>query len=244
MTAATTQALSRVEQLLLQRLMAAHVLDDKDAKSILCEIQQQQQQLLTQDDNAATNANNNNASSSLEECFANINQQMTHGFGLEIATVVMDASTTKYHAVMNTHGGDDVSKKAFEKHFDAHDRQFILLILQHLVDATANDNDNKVVVVARRDLYNLRGELQEPYRMSLQGAEHVVESLIQQQWLRISSTTATTANKNKNNKKRNESSMQATLELAPRSYLELSHLLVEDMVFPQDDLPQFLFHKL
>eukprot|EP00980_Cylindrotheca_fusiformis_P001873 scaffold427_cov74-Cylindrotheca_fusiformis.AAC.3 len=222
--------------------MAAHVLDDKDAKSILRDIQQQQ---LTQDDNAATNANNNNASASLEECFANINQQMTHGFGLEIATVVMDASTNKYHAVMNTHGGDDVSKKAFEKHFDAHDRQFILLILQHLVDATANDNDN-VVVVARRDLYNLRGELQEPYRMTLQGAEHVVESLIQQQWLRISSTTtATTANKNKNNnKKRNESSMQATLELAPRSYLELSHLLVEDMGFPQDDLPQFLFHKL
>eukprot|EP00980_Cylindrotheca_fusiformis_P019672 scaffold6864_cov67-Cylindrotheca_fusiformis.AAC.2 len=238
MTAATTQALSRVEQLLLQRLMAAHVLDDKDAKSILREIQQQQQ-LLTQEDNN----NNNNASSSLEECFANINQQMTHGFGLEIATVVMDGST-KYHAVMNTHGGDDVSKKAFEKHFDAHDRQFILLILQHLVDSTANDNnDNKVVVVARRDLYNLRGELQEPYRMTLQGAEHVVESLIQQQWLRISSTaTATTANKN--NKKRNESSMQATLELAPRSYLELSHLLVEDMGFPQDDLPQFLFHKL
>eukprot|EP00980_Cylindrotheca_fusiformis_P005363 scaffold1140_cov60-Cylindrotheca_fusiformis.AAC.2 len=240
MTAATTQALSRVEQLLLQRLMAAHVLDDKDAKSILREIQHQQQ-LLTQDDNVATN-NNNNASS-LEECFANINQQMTHGFGLEIATVVMDASTTKYHAVMNTHGGDDVSKKAFEKHFDAHDRQFILLILQHLVDATANDNDNNNVVVARRDLYNLRGELQEPYRMTLQGAEHVVESLIQQQWLRISSTT-TTANKKNNNKKRNESSMQATLELAPRSYLELSHLLVEDMGFPQDDLPQFLFHKL
>jgi hypothetical protein len=98
------------------------------------------------------------------------------------------------------------------------------------------DNDHGKGI-PRRDLYNLRGELAEPYKMSLQGAEHVVESLIQQHWLR-----ALLLLENENDENR-RASMQATLELAPRSYLELSHLLV-DMGIPQDDLPQFLFHRL
>jgi hypothetical protein len=225
----TTQCLSRVEQLLLQRLMAHHVLEDKEAKQMLSDIHnknktmtQRTQRTQSQDEQEEETPKE------LEECFAAINQQMTKGFGLEISSVVLDQ--TKYHAVMNSHA-DEISKKSFDRHFDAHDRQFILLILQHLVDNGTNGKG-----IPRRDLYNLRGELEEPYKMSLQGAEHVVESLLQQHWLR----TLLLENENDENRR---ASMQATLELAPRCYLELSHLLV-DMGIPQDDLPQFLFHRL
>ncbi|CAJ1962621.1 unnamed protein product [Cylindrotheca closterium] len=216
----TTEPLTRVQQLMLQRLMAAHCLDDKATKALLTEIHGLMSQTGTQD-----------SPQSLEECFADINQQLTKGFGLEIATVVLDRQ--KYHSIINSHA-DEVSKLSFDKHFDAHDRQFILLIMKHLVENHPSVTGDKSSNGApRKDLYNLRGDLQGPYKLTLNAAEHVVESLVQQQWLRIT----------KNDDDDRRSSMQANLELAPRSYLELSHLLV-DIGVSQDDLPQFLFHRL
>lgn len=207
----TTQPLDRAQQLMLQRLMASHVLEDKEAKKIFAGVQK----TLTQDESSQM---------TLEECFAEVNQQLTKGFDLEIATVVI--SQIKYHAVINSHA-DEASKKSFEQHFDAHDRQFIMLVLAHLVE---NDSETGV---SRATLYNLRSDLKEPYKLTLTGAEHVVETLIQEHWLRI--------NLGENENRRE--SVQATLELAPRAYLELSHLLV-DLGVPQDGLPQFLFHRL
>jgi hypothetical protein len=227
----TTQCLSRVDQLLLQRLMAHHVLEDKEAKQMLSDIYKNKTMTQMTPSQSQNDEGGEETPKELEECFAAINQQMTKGFGLEISSVVLDR--TKYHAVMNSHA-DEISKKSFDRHFDAHDRQFILLILQHLVDNNDNGTNNGKGI-PRRDLYNLRGELEEPYKMSLQGAEHVVESLLQQHWLRTLLLDDDDENR--------RASMQANLELAPRTYLELSHLLV-DMGIPQDDLPQFLFHRL
>ena len=221
-----TEPLTRVQQLLLQRLMAAHCLDDKAAKGLLTEIHGLMSQTAgTPEDSSPQSIQ------SLEECFSDINQQLTKGFGLEIATVVLGRK--KYHSIINSHA-DEVSKLSFDKHFDAHDRQFILLIMKHLVESHPSvTGDDSSSGVPRKDLYNLRGDLQEPYKLTLTAAEHVVESLVQQQWLRVTT----------NDDDDRRSSMQANLELAPITYLELSHLLV-DIGISQDDLPQFLFHRL
>jgi Ca2+-dependent lipid-binding protein len=208
----TTQTLARSQQLMLQRLMARHILEDTEAKQIFAGVQK----VLTQDDD--------HSQMTLEKCFAEVNQQLTKGFGLEIATVVLNQ--TKYHAVINSHA-DEVSKRSFEQHFDAHDRQFIQQVLAHLVESDTGSG------IPRKDLYNLRSDLKDPYKMTLQGAEHVVETLLQENWLRNSLDQP----------ENRRESMQATLELAPRTYLELSHLLVE-LGIQQDQLPQFLFHRL
>lgn len=209
-----TEPLPREQKLMLQRLMASHILENNEAKQMFAAIHSS-----LQNDGFEVDVN-----LSVEECFAEINQQLTKGFDLEIATVVLDQ--TKYHAVINSHS-DDVSKLSFNNHFDAHDRQLIIMIFQHLVDRDEGEG------ISRKDLINLRGDLKEPYKLSLTAAEHIVETLIQEQWLRLT-------NENDENRRR---SMQAGLQLAPRTYLELSHLLV-DMGIPQDELPQFIFHRL
>jgi hypothetical protein len=198
-------ALSRGQQLFVQRLLASHVMRNDKAQDVFDELQKEQE---------------NNSNATLNDWLRHINQPLKQGFDLEIVTVVMDK--TQYIAIINAHN-DEVAKKSFAHHFNPHERALIRLMVQKLVvDGTA----------ARRDLINLRGDLQDPYKMTLSGAEHVVEVLLEEEWLRLVETDA-----------RRRESMQVSMELAPRSYLELSHLLME-MGIPQDDMPQFLFHRL
>ena len=225
MTDVEVQPLARGQQLMLQRLLAAHVLSDDQAKTLYQELRQG-------DDNDASQQD----PQSLEEAFQEINAQLTKAFGLEVATVSMsldDKTTTtnrpkhtKYHAIINQHA-DAVAKQAFSHSFNPHERSMIRLILEKLV------TDGVDTPCQRKDLVNLRAELVEPYKLTLQGAEHVVETLVQEQWL-VVSESATQSRRD---------SMQATLQLGPRSYLELSHLLT-DLGLPQEELPQFIFHRM
>ena len=211
----TTEPLTSEEQLFVQRLLACHVMNDTTAKKVFSTGSAAAAAASqSQDDDG----NNDETPLDLEEALPRINQQLSKGFGLEIATVVLDRK--KYHAVINTHV-DDVSK--LSEHYNPHERGLIRLIFQALV------NDGRA---SRSTLINLRGDLDEPLKLTLGGAEHVVEMLLEEQWIQI----------RENNENRRESH-QAELELGPRTYLELSHLLV-DMGLPQDDLPQFLFHRL
>jgi hypothetical protein len=211
------QPLARGQQLMLQRLLAAHVLSDDQAKTLY-------QELLQGDDDHDNNASQQEDPQTLEEAFQEINAQLTTAFGLEVATV--NLSQTKYHAIINQHA-DGVAKQAFAQSFSPHERSMIRLILEKLV------NDGADTPCQRKDLINLRGDLVEPYKLSLQGAEHLVETLVQEQWLVISEA-ATQSRRD---------SMQASLQLGPRSYLELSHLLT-DLGLPQEELPQFIFHRM
>jgi hypothetical protein len=197
MTFGATQPLALEEQLFVQRLMASHVMNDKTAQKVF------------------------QGEHPLEESLPRINQQLTNGFGLEIATVILNK--TKYHAIINTHA-DDVAK--LSEHFNPHERGLIRLIFATLVDSET---------APRSKLINARGDLEEPLKLTAPGAEHVVEMLLEEEWLRV-------ATEEDNNENRRES-MQALLELSPRTYLELSHLLV-DMGMEQESLPQFLFHRM
>jgi hypothetical protein len=228
MSETDVQPLARGQQLMLQRLLAAHVLTDDQAKTLYQELQEA-------DDND-DDASQQDPPQTLEEAFQEINAQLTTAFGLEVATVSMKLDTThhtKYHAIINQHA-DGVAKQAFGNSFTPHERSMIRLILEKLVnDDGAEDDNNAPSSCQRKDLVNLRADLVEPYKLSLQGAEHLVETLVQEQWL-VVSVEATQSRRD---------SMKATLQLGPRSFLELSHLLT-DLGFPQDDLPQFIFHRM
>jgi hypothetical protein len=203
-----TQPLVRGQQLMLQRLMAAHVLTDDQAKVLYEELSPEMK----------------GACSSLENCFGQINTQLTKSFGLEIATVSMaigDKKQQKYHAVINCHA-DEVAKKSFHFSCTTHDRAFIRLILTHLVESNS---------AQRSDLINLRSDLPEPYKLTMAAAEYCIETLLEEKWLVLDVEEGG-----------RRESMKATIQIAPRSYLELSHLLT-DLGFPQEDLPQFIAHR-
>jgi hypothetical protein len=211
---ATTQPLEREQQLLLQRVMASHCLNHKDAQRVFDELRVQ--------------------NDSLEDAFETINRQLTRGFGLEIATVVLDK--TKYHSVINLRN-DEVSGNAFELHYNSHERALVRLILEKFVAAAETDDDVTEAVgpiaLPKKDLINLRNDLVEPYKLStVAHAQHVVEMLLDEKFLRISEASTTPRRE----------SMQTLVELAPRAYLELSTYLAE-LGVPQDSMPQFLFHR-
>ena len=205
---ASTQPLAREQQLLLQQIMASHCLHNQDAQRMFKDLR----------------VPNN----SLEEAFETINRQLTKGFGLEIATVVMDK--TKYHAVINIRN-DEVAGNAFEVHYNTHERALVRKILEKLAP---NEDDTPSVALPKKDLINLRNELEEPYKItSVAHAQHVVEMLLDEQFLRVATASSSSQRRD---------SLQTLLELAPRAYLELSTYLSEIGV-PTDVMPQFLFHR-
>jgi Nse1 non-SMC component of SMC5-6 complex len=220
---ATVKPLSRGQQLLLQRLMAAHILTDDQARDLF-------QELSTDMDETFP---------SLERCFGSINQQLTKGFGLEIMDAAPTAAASgsasrtvkkeKFHAVINVHD-DEVAKQAFGSHINAHERALIRLIVEKLVDE-GHPTDRKTLI-------NLRLELEEPYKLTLAQSEHCVELLLDEQWLVV----APADDNNGTGSGRRRESLQAKLQLGPRMYLELSHLLMS-LGMGQDELPQFIFHR-
>jgi hypothetical protein len=226
----SVEPLSRGQQLLLQRLMAAHILTDDQARDLFQELSSEMDEKFP----------------SLERCFGSINQQLTKGFGLEIMTVVMDAAPAaagggtgaravkkeKFHAVINVHD-DEVAKQAFSSHMNAHERALIRLIVEKLVDEGRPTD--------RKTLINLRLELEEPYKLTLGQSEHCVELLLDEQWLVVAPADNDGTDAAGSGRRRRES-MQAKLQLGPRMYLELSHLLMS-LGMGQDELPQFIFHR-
>lgn len=164
---------------------------------------------------------NDTRSTSLETSLGIMNEQLSRGFGLEVATVNLEG--TKYHAIVNTDSDDKIAKQSFSHVFTPHERAFIRLVLEKLCDEEASP---------RMDLVNLRLSLQDPYKtIPIDAAEHVIDSLLEEHWLTVSSASTD-----------RRKSMNAQYQIGPRAYLELSSLLV-DFGMPKDDLPQMIFHR-
>jgi hypothetical protein len=195
-----TEPLSRGHQLFLQRLLAAHVMTDNDAKNLHEEL-------------------NDTRCKTLEQSLEVMNKQLIAGFGLEVATVNLNG--TRHHAIINPHSDDSIVKSSFQHVYTPHERAFIRLILEKIVENDAT---------ARMDLINLRLNLKDPYKqIPIDAAEHCIDSLLQEHWL---------ISKEQERRK----SMNAEYELGPRTYLELSSLLT-DFGMPKDELPQMIFHR-
>ena len=245
MTSLTVQPLTRGQQLLLQRLLAAHIMSHKDLQDLFEQLQAMETTDMPKD------------CSTVEQCLADINRELIPGFGLEIATVVMNQNKSKnknknrqqYHAIINTHA-DDVAKSAFHHSYDVHQRAMIHLILQTLVQQQQeqqededDDGDKQPSSLSRQALINLRSELKEPFKLTLKEAEHLVELLLEEEWLVVSSEETSCSSSASSRRRRRESSLKIPLEIGPRTFLELSHLLT-DLGYPQEQLPQFIFHRM
>jgi hypothetical protein len=268
-----TQSLPRGQQLLLQRLMAAHVLSDDDAQAIFAELSQYDNTDTQKDDEEEAGEEDDNDGrasqqqpimgegiETLEDAFVSINQQLKPGFGLEIVTMVdqqPDGSPAeRYHAVVDLLVDDVAKKHSFEKSYSPHERAFIRLLMQKLVE-----DDN--LALRKMDCINLRTDLKGNFKLSLQQAERLVQVLLDEHWLRVSTrvddddddeeeedndhdgedvSQPRGRQKTSKNKRRRRDSVRNKLELAPRSYMELSHYL-SGLGLDDDDLPQFLFHR-
>ena len=201
----------------------------------------------------------------LEDAFVSINRQLKPGFGLEIITLVDTSGNGAkyYHAVVNT-TADEVAKNdtIFSKSWNPHQRAFVRLVMRALVDQSCenqdnNDNDDdddddddhdednddgednsnkeknkKVNGIRRADLINLRSDLENGFKLNLDEATQVVSILLEQKWLRVSASTDSSRRE----------SVQGTIELAPRSYMELYHYIT-NLGMDEDKLPQFLYHR-
>lgn len=149
----TTQPLSRGQQLMLQRLMAAHVMNDEEAKALFEHL-------------------NDTNCSSLEQFWKEINAQLSVGFGLEIATVSLNGE--RYHAVINQHS-DEIAKNAFPKTLDPHERAYVRSILEKLVE---QETCNRMELINLRTEPPKPYKM-----ITLAKAEKVLDNLIDERWM-------------------------------------------------------------
>ena len=157
---ALTEPLTHGQQMLLQRLMAAHVLSEADAATIFREL----------------NTTIGTGYRSIEECFRSINEQLMGGFGLEIATVSVNGS--KYHSLVNPNADDDVAKASFTNILPPSEREYMRKILETLVQ----DEEG---TTTRVSLINLRNKLDPKFRITVEDAENALDKMVAECWLSI-----------------------------------------------------------
>ena len=256
-----TEPLPRGQQMLLQRLIAKHCITsgkaEKEFKTLVANWKDYASRNDDDDDGDEEEENQNQGKvnfmgpgiNTLEDAFVSINRQLKPGFGLEIVTLVDTFdNNTHYIAVINTMA-DEIAKKetVFAKSWNPHERAFVRLVMRSLVDQAENEDDdddddddedddkNSRPSIRRADLINLRSDLEGGFKLSLDHATRVVGILLEEKWLRTSLT-------GDSEKQHRRESVQAKIELAPRTFLELSHYITS-LGFDERKLPQFLFHR-
>lgn len=259
-------------QLMAQLLLAHHVMTDDEAYEWYLKLVQAEQngeigggtsQDSEDDDNdddgglgfdppAATPA------ATLDAMWTRINATLKPFLELEIVTVIVNGQ--RQHAMVNAKHDEVVRmKETFVTRYNAHERAFTRLLLQRLVeegddtqdnDEENEDNDintNKAFALKRSDCINLRSELPNNYKLTLEQAGYCIQVLLDDRYLQIAAdndddATAHSQSQGGGHRRRRES-VQNKLELAPRAYLELSHVLTEDCGMPAERMPQFLYHR-
>ena len=191
------EPLPRGQQLLLQRIMAAHCVTEDQANDIM--------ESIGDDMGGLT----------LVQCLRSINKGLQF-FELEIVTMIGDDGE-RFHALVNKRPCD-IAKQAFPQ-VDHNVRAYIRLVMEALVEGPC----------VRSTLVNVRGDLKDPLKLDLDGADRCIQTLLEEHWLVQDS-------------KRKGSDNYAKLKLGPRSFLELTHLLT-DLGYPRDELPQLVYHR-
>lgn len=195
MATSLTKPLSPGKQILLQRLIAAHVLSHADCLQIF------------------EQCNDDDDCGKLEDCFRIINEELMAGFGLEIATTVMKGGN-KYHAVVNPHSDDEIAQASFGATLPPAEREYTRKVLESLVQ----NDDQEDQKNTRMDLINLRNTLDQKYKMNVEETEHCLDRLLDEHWLSKEATE-------QGNKENRRKSMKTAYAIGPRTYLELRHLL-------------------
>lgn len=156
-----TQPLHSSQQVLLQHLLAAHVMHHDEAVAFFEKVN-------------GTNCR------TLEECFRSINQQLMPGFGLEIATVSFEGS--KYHSVVNPYA-DEVAKESFKETLSPSQREYIRNVFEALAQDDENNDTGEERVGTRMNLLNLRTKLDEKFKLNIEETEFCLDRLLSEKWL-------------------------------------------------------------
>lgn len=137
--------------------------------------------------------------------------------GLEIRGISMNNTT--YYAIINKQN-DQLSKTGFHGAFTTTEINYIRLILEKLVEEES---------VTRANLVNAKNSLKDQDALTLDAATKILHRLVEDHWLQ----TEDGAKKRLTN--------ATSLKLAPRAYLELSYMLVEQFGVEKADLPQQIY---
>ena len=261
--------LSTPQQRFLQRLLASHVVNDRNLQEIWDEIKEE------------SSSNNEPLGRNLNDTLGIINRSLKPAFGLEIRSVSLalnlgedkddededeaeeDDTPTLYHTIINCQG-DDVSKAAANPEMtkNPHELALFRLIIESLVEMSSNEDDDGddendgsarkkrkrnrrgmgcQASVSRMDMINMRTKLTGAHAgtLTVTQVENAIHLFVSQGWF-VQAANPNGRSK-KAAKKRNSMGGSRFLQLGPRSYMEFPEFL-ELVGLDKDLLPQFLIH--
>lgn len=155
---------------------------------------------------------------SMESGLARANAQLRH-IGMEIVGISVrqeDGSFNRHFAMVNKHP-DEVAKMVFQQSLSAEEHSYIRLVFEKLVEGTES----------RANLLNLKNGVEGAFK--LENAEDSLQKLVDDKWLEEAPGNIRSG------------SMQAKIQFAPRTYSELSYLLVSEFGMEKENLPQLMF---
>jgi hypothetical protein len=156
----------------------------------------------------------NNSGRNLKECIQSCNAQLKY-LGLEIVALKWPADHKRYFAIRNQHA-DSVAHHVWGTQFHASSSVPEFAFVSKVLHTLSEQGPT-----SRADLINLKNEI-DNCKVAL--AEAMIQKLVDGKWI--------------------QAQQGSTMELAPRTYLELSQTLVEDWGMDPDTIPQtIVFHK-
>ena len=156
--------------------------------------------------------------STLKKALSLSNRQLT-AVGLEIRGVIVD--NVAYFAIVNKQP-DEIAKMGFHSVFSLTEINYIRLILEKLSEAP----------VTKANLLNLKNSLKGTDSLTMDQAVAVVDRLVSDHWI----WPAPEENGGSQNRRRQ--SIKTQMTLAPRTYMELSYMLVDQFGVENEQLPQ------
>lgn len=160
----------------------------------------------------------------LKKALSASNRQLA-AVGLEIRGVIMESNddneeTTAYYAMVNVQA-DEMAKLGFVSSFgNTTEINYIRLILETLASEGPTTKAN---------LLNLKNSLKDKNdSLTMDQAVAVVDRLLREQWIWPA----------KSGGNRRQSTMKTPFAMAPRTFMELSYMLVEQFGMENAELPQ------
>lgn len=221
-----TEPLPPAIQMLNQRFLAEGCFAGDAAEALWQEI------LARVQDNNDSQAEVVEPSLTLSAALAQSNVQLAAA-GLEIRGIV--DNNTRYYAMVNKEP-DSIAKAGLASGFASTEEvNYIRLILEHLSEGPCS----------RANLLNLRNSLKGNESLTTDQAVVCLDRLITQHWVWAAAATTAASDQDSDDDQTSRRrrpparySMQTQLALAPRAYMELSYMLVDQFGMEHADLPQ------
>ena len=216
------EPLTRCQKTFNQLLLAEHCMTEKRARKLW--------ENIVHNENNGSSIINETGGETFEDSISSSNEQLRYS-GLEIVAISManqgsSQSSGRYYAIINK-DAEPIAKNCFKTLFPSNQIAYVRLVMEKLVDKEGG-------AVSRSTLINHRTDLPDPHKLGIDAAETVLEKLLEQKWLMF-------ANDENENRRQSNS---AKLTLAPRAYMELSYLLIEEFGMDRDDLPQQIYYRV